>query len=78
MKPMNDNDTQPPTANQKPAAALDDATCSGSSIPVHEREWFRRIKNYHYTLYVNDPPQLEWDGEKWIAKTNAPTTRATD
>ena len=34
-------------------------------------EWQKRYGSYLEYLYVENPPKLEWDGERWIQKQNA-------
>jgi hypothetical protein len=34
-------------------------------------DWRTRHESYLKYLYVENPPNLKWDGEKWIPETNA-------
>jgi hypothetical protein len=33
-------------------------------------DWRKRYGSYVEYLYVENPPKLEWDGERWIEKQN--------
>ena len=32
-------------------------------------DWRKRYGSYLEYLYIENPPEMVWDGEKWVAKT---------
>jgi hypothetical protein len=50
--------------------------CDYCEMPIplstsHRFGWRKRYGSYLEYLYVENPPEMEWDGEKWIQKQNA-------
>jgi hypothetical protein len=39
-------------------------------------DWRKSYGSYLEYLYVENPPKLKWDGEKWNPEQNAESTRA--
>jgi hypothetical protein len=44
-----------------------DATHTGDPC----ERWRKRHRSHVQYLYIENPPELKWDGERWVEKQNA-------